>query len=90
MAQARAIDQTPTQAQAARAAVRAATHGDEAQAVSALLTSLTLDDAARAVDERVAALDQVTIDAVTAAGESWLVDRASHRREHLEQIARAI
>ena len=47
MAQARAIDQTPIQAQAARAAVRAATHGDEAQAVSALLTSLTLDDTAR-------------------------------------------
>ena len=47
-------------------------------------------DAARAVDEGVESLAAATIDAIVAGGEQWLVRRALHRREHIEQIEGAI
>ena len=47
-------------------------------------------EAAHAVDARVARLDAGTREAIVAGGESWLVRRALHRREHLDQIDRAL
>jgi hypothetical protein len=47
-------------------------------------------EAAHAVDARVARLDAGTLEAIVAGGESWLVRRALHRREHLDQIERAL
>ena len=43
-------------------------------------------EAAQAIDEGVESLDAGTVDAIVAGGESWLVRRALHRREHREQI----
>jgi len=47
-------------------------------------------EAADAVDARVVSLDASTLEAIVAGGESWLVRRALHRREHLDQIERAL
>jgi hypothetical protein len=47
-------------------------------------------EAARAVDRGVESLDASTVEEIVAHGESWLVRRALHRCEHLDQIDRAI
>jgi hypothetical protein len=47
-------------------------------------------EGAHAVDAHVARLDAGMLEAIVAGGESWLVGRALHRREHLDQIERAL
>lgn len=46
--------------------------------------------AAHAVDATVSGLSERTIAAVQAAGDLWLLHRGKHRREHLDQIERAL
>jgi hypothetical protein len=47
-------------------------------------------EAARAVDATVAALPEQVIEAVTALGDTFLLMRSNHRREHIEQIEAAL
>jgi hypothetical protein len=43
-------------------------------------------EAADAIDARIARLGPATVEAARAAGRSMLLERAGHRREHLDQI----
>lgn len=52
-------------------------------------TRLALE-AARAVDNAVKSLDERTVLAIVAHGDDWLLKRGRHRREHLDQIERAV
>jgi hypothetical protein len=56
---------------------------------SATVSTLVLDAAAD-VDVLVAALPDASVDAVVAAGRPRLVDRSLHRRDHVDQIRRAL
>jgi hypothetical protein len=47
-------------------------------------------EAAKAADARVAALSDAALATVTAAGSPISVHRAEHRREHLDEIERAL
>ncbi len=47
-------------------------------------------EAAEKADQKVAALDPQVLEAVLAAGRSRMLERAPHRREHIEEIERAI
>lgn len=46
--------------------------------------------AARAVNSEVEEVDAETAEAITSAGDEWLLHRARHRREHLDQIERVM
>lgn len=47
-------------------------------------------EAARAADQRVAALSDGALAAIASAGNPISVDRAEHRREHLDEIERGL
>lgn len=47
-------------------------------------------EAARAVDDAVKSLDERTVLAILERGDDWLLRRGRHRREHLDQIERAV
>ena len=47
-------------------------------------------EAAEAIDRQVAALPDALVEAVTTAARTRLLYRSLHRRDHLEQIARAL
>jgi len=47
-------------------------------------------EAAEATDRKVETLGAGVVDAIIAGGESWRLRRSLHRREHLDQIDRAL
>jgi hypothetical protein len=47
-------------------------------------------EAAEMVDRKTEALSADLIEKIAAAGELWRLTRALHRREHLDQIERAL
>ncbi|MBI4311832.1 MAG: hypothetical protein HY681_08620 [Chloroflexi bacterium] len=46
--------------------------------------------AAQAIDKAIESLDERVADAILTHGSDWLLKRGRHRREHLDQIERAL
>ena len=47
-------------------------------------------EAAESVDRKIETLDAAVAAAISERGESWRLQRSTHRREHIEQIERAL
>ena len=47
-------------------------------------------EAAAGVDRKIETLDAAVAAAISERGESWRLQRSTHRREHIEQIERAL
>ncbi len=43
-------------------------------------------DGVEAMDEEIASLPPVVVEAIVAGGQGWRVRRSNHRREHLDQV----
>ena len=47
-------------------------------------------EAAHMIDGQAASMDVALVDAIVARGDGWLMNRANHRLEHVDQIEAAL